>query len=156
MLAKLINKVSTAVKTVISPTYDRASFVSASFWTKTRKLIVRRDKIEDQWICKYSGTIITNQTDIDVDHIIPLKYAWLHGASKWTFDKRKEFAVDPENLISVTEHENRSKGDDGLILYLPLNNKAFYVTQWKTMAEKYGIKLTRVEKKIIKQYAIYK
>lgn len=149
MIAKLISKIKTVVKTVTSPTYNRASFVSASKWKKARLAILVRDKIGDHWICKYSNLIIKNATDIDVDHIVPLKFAWINGAYKWTTAQRLAFAIDPDNLISVNEHENRSKGDDGLLEYLPDNNVDFYCKHWKIVTDKYKIKLSTAEIKVI-------
>lgn len=113
-----------------------------------------KNQNENSIICKYSGVDITEDSLIDIDHIIPLKYAWLNGAAKWDDDKKTALATDLNNLVSVSEHENRSKGDDGLLLYLPPLNKKFYVTQWKTISEKYGIVLSKSEQSIINQYIV--
>ncbi|MGM0953782.1 MAG: HNH endonuclease family protein [Pseudomonadota bacterium] len=51
---------------------------------------------------------------IDIDHVVPLKWAWQHGANKWTKEKRERFANDPRNLWSVELSLNSQKGAKGL------------------------------------------
>jgi 5-methylcytosine-specific restriction endonuclease McrA len=150
------HKVATAVKTVTSAVYDRASFVSDSKWGKVRRSIVARDVFGDHWVCKYTGVVVTDSSKLDVDHIVPLKYAWINGASKWDVSKRQALATDPDNLISVTAHINRSKGDDGLLLFVSDLNKDFYVKHWKIVTDRYGIKLSTSEKKVITKYGTNK
>lgn len=73
------------------------------------------------WVCPYTGVIFTDPTKMDVDHIVPLKWAWEHGASEWDETKRKEFANDQDNLIAVDAGSNRSKGAKGPNEWMPPN-----------------------------------
>ncbi|MGK0235385.1 MAG: hypothetical protein ACI9EK_001921 [Psychroserpens sp.] len=41
-----------------------------------------------KWISPFSGKTIYNASDIDIDHVVPLKWAWIHGADTWPKDKR--------------------------------------------------------------------
>lgn len=45
--------------------------------------------------------------------MVPLKNAWISGASKWTTAKREQFANDVTRpqLWAVTDNVNSSKGD---------------------------------------------
>ena len=48
---------------------------------------------------------------MQIDHIVPLAFAWDMGARDWDADKRKRFANDPANLLAVAGKANQDKGD---------------------------------------------
>ncbi len=54
-----------------------------------------------EWYDPYSGDTFTDSTAVDLDHIVPLKFAHGHGGDKWSRDKRQTFANDPQNLLPV-------------------------------------------------------
>ena len=67
-----------------------------------------------KWLSAYDGKTLTNASQLDVDHLVPLAEAWRSGAWKWTAAQRQSFANDLENseaLVAVTLTTNRSKGD---------------------------------------------
>jgi len=68
------------------------------------------------WICKYSGEVLTDPAQLDIDHLIPLKNAYDSGASHWSASTKKAYANyldDPDHLIAVRAKYNRSKGSKG-------------------------------------------
>ncbi|PTW45707.1 GmrSD restriction endonuclease domain-containing protein [Rhodovulum kholense] len=54
-----------------------------------------------RWIAPYTGQVVAEAGDLDIDHIVPLRYAWGHGAASWSAEKRARFALDPVNLLPV-------------------------------------------------------
>ena len=48
---------------------------------------------------------------VQIDHIVPLAYAWDMGARDWPDALRKRFANDPANLLAVAGQANQDKGD---------------------------------------------
>lgn len=69
---------------------------------------------------------------MDVDHLVPLRWAWINGAYAWSDEKREQFANDERNLFIVSASANRSKGARGPDEWLP-PNEAFhcqYVTRY--------------------------
>ncbi len=48
---------------------------------------------------------------VQIDHIVPLAYAWDMGAYNWPFPERLRFANDPANLLAVQGQANQDKGD---------------------------------------------
>ena len=101
--------------------------------------IVRSGK----WLDPYSNKVFTLPSGLDIDHIIPLKYAELHGAKNWPRAQKRAFANDPENLIAVSANQNRSKGDKGPYTWMPVNKSHHckYAQSWKYLAEKYKLTL---------------
>ena len=145
------------------PSYSRAEFGHS--WADTdgdcldtRQEILIRDSVyqvtiddcrvvNGLWFHPYANTteqpnFTTSARSLDIDHVIPLKWAWTRGeAWRWSKEKRIEFANDPENLIAVDSSENRSKGARGPDLWLPAN-KAFvpiYIDLWNRLIVKYWL-----------------
>ena len=51
-----------------------------------------------KWLSLFTGEVINNVSEVDIDHFVPLAWAWKHGAHSWSKAKRVEFANDPANL----------------------------------------------------------
>ena len=64
---------------------------------------------------------------VQIDHIVPLAYAWDMGARDWPDEMRKRFANDPANLLAVAGQANQDKGDLPPGEWMPPNN-AFWCT----------------------------
>ena len=98
-----------------------------------------------RWISPYTGTVIHDPKIIDIDHVVPLKWAWEHGASTWTDDKRIRLANDPANLLSVEASLNRQKGAKGPEEWLPPENHCQYITRFYRVVLKYKLELNADE-----------
>ena len=98
----------------------------------TRNDILARDLVDISYIstkrCPHAvaaGTLrdpYTNDTiafvrgeqvgaSVQIDHIVPLAFAWDMGARDWPDPVRKRFANDPANLLAVAGQANQDKGD---------------------------------------------
>jgi len=98
----------------------------------TRNDILNRDLVDKTYVpikrCAQaiaSGTLrdpYTNETvlfqrgnqigaSVQIDHLVPLAFAWDMGARDWTGEMRKRFANDPANLLAVAGKANQDKGD---------------------------------------------
>jgi hypothetical protein len=58
---------------------------------------------------------------VQIDHIVPLAYAWDMGAYGWTFPERLRLANDPANLLAVQGKANQDKGDSPPAQWMPPN-----------------------------------
>ncbi|MFZ2511452.1 MAG: HNH endonuclease family protein [Gordonia sp. (in: high G+C Gram-positive bacteria)] len=56
---------------------------------------------------------------VQIDHIVPLAYAWDMGAADWPAVRRIAFANDPANLIAVDGPSNQAKSDGGPGAWMP-------------------------------------
>lgn len=74
---------------------------------------------EGKWFDPYTGDTLTRARDLDIDHIVPLKEAWVSGAFAWSREERVAFANDPEVLLAVSKGPNREKGDKDPSRWLP-------------------------------------
>ncbi|MEZ9482050.1 DUF1524 domain-containing protein [Vibrio splendidus] len=94
-----------------------------------------------QWVSTYTGKTLTNPEKIDIDHVIPLKWAFTNGADTWSKELRVQFANDPDNLRVSAASVNRSKGAKGLTQWLPDSNKCEYIGNWWHLFNKYPFQL---------------
>ena len=69
------------------------------------------------WYDPYSGETLADSIALDLDHIVPLKWAHGRGGDKWSRDLKKQFANDPNNLLLVQASLNRQKGAKGVRVY---------------------------------------
>ena len=76
--------------------------------------------IRGNWVGAYSGVPLADPADIDVDHLIPLKWAWDRGANRWDREAFAQFANDRKFLRITAASVNRVKGSKGPEEYFPL------------------------------------
>lgn len=104
-----------------------------------------------QWIGPYSGKTYTRASDLDVDHIIPLKWAHEHGGANWPADRKERFANDPDNLLVVDDGLNQSKGAKGPTEWMPPLHayRCNYLDRWAGVLKKYpDLRMTAAEGRI--------
>ena len=103
------------------------------------------------WLDPYSGQIIYSPSDLDVDHVIPLKWASMHGGFTWLPRQKNVFANDPLNLLLVDDSLNQSKGFKGPGEWMPPNMhfNCQYLNIWKAVLNKYkSLKMTKLEEQM--------
>ena len=99
--------------------------------------------VKGSWIGGLTGIFLSDASDVDIDHVIPLSYAHRHGGSSWTPSKKEQFANDPLNLLPAYHIENRRKSDKGPSEYLPSdkNLACAYIKRWKAIGIKYDLNI---------------
>jgi hypothetical protein len=119
---------------------SRAEALIAQSSTDVRFADERRCRVvTGRWISPFTGRVIQNASEIDIDHVVPLKWAWDHGANTWSRDKREKFANDPVNLWSVELSLNRQKGAKGPEEWLPPAGQCGYVARFVRITKQYGL-----------------
>ncbi|MFF0724665.1 HNH endonuclease family protein [Streptomyces sp. NPDC004134] len=91
--------------------------------------------------------------DVQIDHVVPLSYAWQMGAGKWPEDKRRQLANDPLNLLAVDGDTNSSKGDSGPESWLPPAEgiRCAYGVRFAQVALKYELPVTTADKETLRE-----
>ncbi|WP_061291098.1 HNH endonuclease family protein [Herbidospora cretacea] len=145
-------------------TYDRVLF---PHWTtvagtcNTRETVLKRDGVDvvtnaacrpvsGTWHSPYDGGIWTVDSDVDIDHMVPLKEAWRSGAWAWTTEKRRQFANDlaGPQLWAVTDNVNQAKGDKDPSAWKPPLPEFWcaYAKAWIAVKHAYTLTLQPEEK----------
>ncbi|CAH6936287.1 conserved exported hypothetical protein [Vibrio chagasii] len=103
------------------------------------------------WRDSYTGKTFYSSKDLDIDHIVPLAYAHIRGAWKFSSDEKREFANDVANLIPVQNTINRQKSYKGLTEFLPPNTKyrCQYIFRFDRIMKKYSLEYFSSEKRTV-------
>ena len=92
---------------------------------------------------------------VQIDHIVPLAYAWDMGADGWTVPQRMRFANDPANLLAVQGQANQDKGDSPPALWMPPNS-AFacqYAMQFIAVLRGYSLPVEVASTRVLREAA---
>ncbi|KAH6660211.1 hypothetical protein BKA67DRAFT_44309 [Truncatella angustata] len=144
-------------------TYDRDLFPHwiESGGCSTRESVLKRDgtgvtvgsdcyPTAGSWSSPYDGATWTAPSDIDIDHMVPLKNAWLSGANSWTTSKRQSFANDltRPQLWAVADNVNQSKSDKNPANWKPPLTSFYctYAKSWVAVKYYWDLTITSSEK----------
>jgi hypothetical protein len=127
----------------------------------TRGLVLVRDSqkpvqtsscrvLTGEWYDPYTDNSYSTSSNIQIDHVVPLKHAYMTGAFEWDNKKRCQYANYMGNnfhLLSVYGSENMRKGDRGPHEYLPPNQKftCQYLKDWLEIKYLWSLRLTPKE-----------
>ncbi|MBX6749687.1 MAG: HNH endonuclease [Micromonosporaceae bacterium] len=102
------------------------------------------------WFSVYDGQTLTDPSDLDIDHVVPLANAWRTGAAAWTDEQRAAFANDLQRpqLIAVSSSSNRSKGDQDPSQWKPPRREYWctYAQSWIAVKAYWHLSVTADEK----------
>ncbi|GLW50247.1 lipoprotein [Streptomyces sp. NBRC 14336] len=92
-------------------------------------------------------------TEVQIDHVVPLSYAWQMGAARWSEEKRRRLANDVLNLLPVSGSANSAKRDSGPASWLPPNKaiRCSYAVRFAQVAQKYELAVTSADKAMMLQ-----
>lgn len=153
----------TATAETHASTYDRNLFptwITISGTCDTREYVIKRDgtsvvtdsackATSGHWTSAYDSVTTTDPSTFDIDHLVPLSEAWASGAWAWTTAHRQGLANDVTRpqLIAVSAHSNRSKGDRDPAEWLPqASYQCTYARAWVQVKHYYGLTVDSAEK----------
>ena len=109
------------------------------------KPVISNNKVvSGKWFDKYTGKYFTNPSDLDIDHLVPLKNAYISGASNWSKKKKNRYynyLKSDNHLIAVSKSANRNKSDKSPVDWLPPNEEyqCEYVREWFKIKTAWGL-----------------
>lgn len=105
----------------------------------------------------YTGALLTYPQDaVEIDHVLPLAYAWDMGANAWPADRRVRFANDLNNLVAASRASNRAKSDKSPAEWVAAIAPALrcdYVKRFLTVADGYDLPVTQADADSIRDTA---
>jgi hypothetical protein len=110
--------------------------------------------IAGKWHDLYTGTIFTNPSGLDIDHLVPLGEAHRSGGCHWTKDEKRQFANfigHDEELIAVSKSANREKGQKDPTKWLPKNEsyRCKYVSDWIVIKARWDLWVDKEEQQTL-------
>jgi hypothetical protein len=87
------------------------------------------------WFDRYSGQWIYKASELQIDHVVPVKVSYELGGFKWGQQKRCmyfNYLEAPEHLIPMENSENAKKGARSPDQYMPLHKPFWcsYLKNW--------------------------
>ncbi|RII98126.1 HNH endonuclease, partial [Clavibacter nebraskensis] len=88
---------------------------------------------------------------VQIDHLVPLSWAWQHGAWSWTDERRERLATDLDELQAVDGPTNQEKSDQGPAMWLPPDAayRCLYVTRFAFVVNRYGMTIDDADRSAI-------
>jgi hypothetical protein len=113
--------------------------------------------LHDPYTSETINLVRGNQTGaaVQIDHLVPLAYAWDQGARNWTDEMRVRFANDPANLLAVDGPINEDKSDGEPAVWMP-PNRAFwcqYAVQFVAVLRGYGLPVDAPSAPVLREAA---
>ena len=104
-----------------------------------------------QWFGVFTGEQFSNPSNLDVDHMVPLKNAHDSGGWAWSASKKEEFANYlgfAGHLLAVSASANRSKGASGPESWKPTRTDYWcqYGSDWAEIKATWALTVTSHEK----------
>jgi len=102
------------------------------------------------WLAEFTGTIVSDPRDLDIDHFVPLANAHRSGAWEWSAATKRAYyndLTDPRHLIAVTSSANRSKGSRGPDEWKPPDETYWctYADTWVDIKVRWELSVTTAE-----------
>lgn len=109
-----------------------------------------------EWVDPYGGATHYKPLEVQIDHMVPLKNAYITGASKWDAQARcvyANFLANDFHLIAVEGRLNQSKGDSDPSEWMPPDKSyaCTYLKEWLSVKMIWGLIMSPDEAKAISQ-----
>jgi len=152
---------------VRDPRYDRDAFGPA--WADTdgdgcdqRDDVLSRDLVDVRVSASDACRVVSGHLDdvytgrgidfvrgartsaaVQIDHFVPLSWAWQHGAWAWSDARRERLATDLDELQAVDGPSNQEKSDQGPATWLPPDSayRCLYVTRFAFVVHRYRLSI---------------
>ena len=102
------------------------------------------------WSGPFTGQTFTAASDVDVDHMVPLKNAHDSGGWAWSAARKRDYANDlsnPQHLMAVDDGTNQSKGSRGPEAWKPPLQSYWcqYAVDWIGIKNTWDLTVTPAE-----------
>jgi hypothetical protein len=121
--------------------YSRAKFGGHPSSADRAAVLVLRAAADGSVVDPYTGDVHASIAGMDLDHVLPLAWAFDHGACNWPMQLRIMLATDPHNLVFTSASLNRSKGDQSPATWLPPVDPCGYWARFQELATFYRLTL---------------
>jgi len=119
------NCLNTRAKVLVQNTKKPVTYINA------QKCVIATG----EWLDPYTNRIFRNASDIQIDHFVPLKQAYITGAWTWTRKERclyGNYLFNGFQLLAVNGTQNQIKSDRAPNEYMPPNKALWcsYLSNW--------------------------
>lgn len=106
------------------------------------------------WVSSYDNAQTSIAGTVDIDHMVPLKEAWVSGAYGWNLTTLRSYANDlgyEHSLIAVSASSNRKKSDQDPATWMPSNTGFVceYVGRWVAVKYRWSLAVDDAERDVL-------
>ena len=111
----------------------------------------RKCRVESgRWFGAFTGAYFEDPSDLDVDHMVPLKNAHNSDGWAWSPAMKEEYANylgDDDHLIAAQDNANQSKGARGPDEWMPPDETYWcdYAVNWSEIKHRWDLTMTEPE-----------
>jgi hypothetical protein len=118
----------------------------------TRERVLLRDNVADdptktcttrrgRWVSPYSGDVLLDVSDVQIEHIVSVREAHLSGGWQWNRTERRTFYNDLTNLIAVESALNQAKSGWDATRWLPPANACMFARVTVEIKQRYELSM---------------
>ena len=109
--------------------------------------VTDRCDAQGEWLSWLDGRAVSDESELQIDHLVALAEAHRSGAWKWDEEQRGEFFNDEETLSAVTAEVNRRKSDHDPAAWQPPDDEVWcrYAREWIEIKSRYELTADRAE-----------
>ena len=109
--------------------------------------VTDRCDAQGEWWSWLDGRVISDESQLQIDHLVALAEAHRSGAWKWDEKQRSEFFNDEETLSAVTAGVNQRKSDHDPASWRPPHTDAWcrYARDWIEVKQRYDLTADQAE-----------
>lgn len=102
---------------------------------------------EGEWYSWLDGLVVSDESEIQIDHLVAFSEAHDSGAWKWSEQRLDDFAADDETLSAVSRRSNRAKSDSDPAEWKPPRREAWcrYARDWIRVKLQYELTADQAE-----------
>jgi hypothetical protein len=111
------------------------------FRAGTGGCVVLTGSLQEPYVGRFVEFTKAHPMEVQIDHVVPLAYAWAQGARHWSAGRRRQLANDPLNLLAVDGAANQAKSADGPAAWVPRNHevRCAYAVRFAQVARRYRL-----------------
>lgn len=112
------------------------------------------DIVRGRWTSLYDGATVLSASELEIDHVVALKEAWISGAWRWSRDRRVAFANDlgyRGSLLAVTESSHEPKRDKDPARWLPRRGVCEFAVHWVAVKWRWQLTIDLQEQASLKR-----
>ena len=110
-----------------------------------------------RWLSVFDGRTHLLASQLQIDHLVPLREAWDSGASLWSKDRRVSYANDLDfagSLSAMTSALNGNckklcKSDKDPTQWIPQTNRCLYAQRWVAVKYRWDLSIDSAEKRVL-------
>lgn len=109
--------------------------------------VTDRCDAQGEWLSWLDGRVVSDESQLQIDHLVALAEAHRSGAWRWDEKQRGEFFNDEETLSAVTAEVNRRKSDHDPAEWQPPDDSAWcrYAREWIEIKSRYDLTADQAE-----------